>query len=80
MMDYERSKQLLLADIEAMSRFKDVVFHWGGKHQTPEELAEEIKNETEFGIHMITLHAKTVEKIKEIKNKPKPKLWWQFWK
>ena len=79
-MDYERSKQLLLADIESLPRHDGIIFYWGGKAQNPDELAEEIRNETEFGMHMIQTHARTVEKIKEIKNRPKPKLWWQFWK
>lgn len=79
-MDYERSKQLLLADIESLPKSDGVIFYWGGKAQSPDELAEEIRNETEFGRHMITLHAKTVEKIKEIKAKQPPKKWWQFWK
>jgi len=79
-MDYERSKRLLLADIESMPKTGEIKFFWGGKNQTPEELAEEIRNETEFGRHMVMTHAKTVEKIKEVRNRPKKKLWWQFWK
>ena len=81
-MGYEESKQLLLRDFKSLSNFEGVSFEMRGKKYSAAEMIKEIENETEIGMNLIQTHARTIEKIKEVKAKhpPKKKLWWQFWK
>lgn len=84
-MEYEESKELLIAALHSMSfgkGSKKALILWGNKSFTPEELAKEIEDETEVGKEHIELHIGAMKWIEESeKNQPpKKKFWCKFWK
>lgn len=79
-MEYEKSKQLLLADLRKMTDPK-IKLSWAMSFYTPEELIYEIENETKDGKRWIEAHVEAMKRIKKTLKKisPKKKPWWKIW-
>ena len=82
-MAYGNSKQILLHDLEKLSKTEGISFQIrGDKRFSPEELAHEIREETEIGKQHICMHMRAMEMINYVEPIPVTitKRWWQFWK
>lgn len=86
-MNYEESKQELIADLKSMPQNSDVIFLWGSKSFTAETLRKEIEDETGIGKEHIKLHIETMDLIQkllaELKAKKERRWGWikklKFW-
>lgn len=83
-MNYEKSKQALLADLKSIPDTVDINMYWDAKGYSPSALAKEVEDETEHGRQLILVHMQTITRIKKILEnesveKPRKKRW-QFWK